>query len=445
MNIITLDILGLAFMFWGVVIILYVYYYIRRQRTNIQSIIFVDLFYSVIYGFAPGLICFYAYNHGSKGNAMSYIDFSKQGIKYIGLFLICSIVVFGGIQFGYKFKVKQKSSIKNYISPRGIRISAFLLAVIGWCSLLLWTRVYGGPIGILPYANALRAGRDIGIYNPLSFFMKLCPFMQLAAYMFFSQYLNQNKRSDLFFFLISGIGSFLYILANSSRMHFVLFFVILFLLYASHHTVTKKTYVWFAVVSILGVSIMHVGENLMSFFQTNTSVTSGITFNIVEILREEFFFPMASFQTALSSINNGKVGVRFFVDIVNALFSWLPSRVKPSGLKTLEYVNTVLHSGTTLYGGLPTDFVTTCIYELNIVGLLIQPIVFGYLVKLFEKRVHPNFEDDYYKVLYVLGTFYFVKAVGYGDFSNIMSNIFFLVWGHLFTKLVCILVKGRSI
>ena len=84
------------------------------------------------------------------------------------------------------------------------------------------------------------------------------------------------------------------------------------------------------------------------------------------------------------------------------------------------------------HGGLPTDFVTTCLYELNVFGLLVIPVLFGMLAKFFEAKIHPLVNFDLYKVVYYLGCFYFLKAVGYGDPANIMTNIFFLVWGYVF-------------
>lgn len=275
--------------------------------------------------------------------------------------------------------------------------------------------------------------------------MKLCPFLQLATYMFFSQFLTSKNKTDLLMTVFSGIGAFLYILANSSRMHFGLFFVILVLIYAGHHKMSKKMYFLCGVVGVLSLAVMHMGESIMGVLQNDTvNRSSEVSLNVIEIIRSEFFFPMSSFQTYMENIGTGKIGIRIVVDIENAFFSWLPSRFKPSNLVGLEATNTILHSGTTIYGGLPTDFITTCFYELGSVGLFIFPAIYGYLAKIFEKKIRPFFSNDYFKVIYVLGVFYFVKAIGYGDPANIMSNIFFLVWGHIFTTVIGRFTIGRK-
>lgn len=438
MNSLSLDLIGFLFGIWGIFIVLYTFFDLKKSKSKFQIIFFINMFYSIIYGFAPAVICLYVYNNGGNESPLNYIYFTPEGIYYIILFLFSSIIGFIGINFGYRIKCNTKVAKSKNITKKGIRIAAFFLMIIGWLSLLLWTKVYGGPIGILPYANALRAGRDIGIYNPWSFMMKLCPFLQFSTYMFFSYFLTKKNKIDLIMFLFSGVGAFLYILANSSRMHFALFFVMLILIYAGHHKLSMKMYIFLCIVGFLSLVVMHMGESMMRVLQNDTiNQSSEGTFNLAEILRNEFFFPMSSFQTYMNSANDGKIGIRILIDIQNAFFSWLPSRFKPSGLVGLEATNTILNRGTTLYGGLPTDFITTCFYELGLFGLFIFPVLFGYLAKIFERRLRMLFSDDYFKVIYVLGVFYFVKAIGYGDPANIMSNIFFLVWGHIFTRIIC--------
>lgn len=440
-----LDLIGYIFGIWGFFIILYTVIKSKKNRPKFQIIFFINVFYAIIYGFAPSAICLYVYNNGGNENPFNYISFTTEGIHNIILFLVASIVGFVGINFGYRIKTNTKVAKSIHVTKNGVRIAAFLLMLIGWGSLYLWTKVYGGPIGILPYANALRAGWDIGIYNPWSFMMKLCPFLQLATYMFFSQFLTSKNKTDLLMTVFSGIGAFLYILANSSRMHFGLFFVILVLIYAGHHKMSKKMYFLCGVVGVLSLAVMHMGESIMGVLQNDTvNRSSEVSLNVIEIIRSEFFFPMSSFQTYMENIGTGKIGIRIVVDIENAFFSWLPSRFKPSNLVGLEATNTILHSGTTIYGGLPTDFITTCFYELGSVGLFIFPAIYGYLAKIFEKKIRPFFSNDYFKVIYVLGVFYFVKAIGYGDPANIMSNIFFLVWGHIFTTVIGRFTIGRK-
>lgn len=410
---------------WGILIVIYSLLHLRINRWKFSVITIINLFYSIIYGFAPASMCSYAYGHMD----LNYcgIDFTNE--TSISLFFISSIVVFLFINIGYNVKFKVKL-VEDNLSTSKIRVSAVVLLLIGLMSLYLWTKAYGGPIGILPYANALRAGYDVGIYNPWSFMMKLCPFMQFAAYLFFSYYLTRRKKTDLLLFIISAVGSFLYILANSSRMHFALFFLILALIYQGHRKMSWKSIMLFGGLAVISVYIMHIAESIMNVLQSDADFDNESAFSIAEILREEFFFPLASFQTYLKA----SIPIRIFEDIANAIFAWLPTSFKPASLERLEVTNTIIASGSMDHGGLPTDLVTTCLYELSVLGLIILPLLFGMLAKLFENKIHPLVSSDFYKVIYYLGCFYFLKAVGYGDPANVMSNIFFLVWGYIFVK-----------
>lgn len=417
--------ISFIFSIWGIFIVVYSLLHLRVNRWRFSVISIINLFYSIIYGFAPASMCSYVYRH----NYVTYygIDFTNE--KSILLFFLSSVIVFLFINIGYNVKLKVKPVEDNLLISK-IRGSAFVLLLIGLMSLFLWTKAYGGPLGILPYANALRAGRDVGINNPWSFMMKLCPFMQFVAYLFFSYFLTTRKKIDLLLFIISAIGSFLYILANSSRMHFALFFLILALIYQGHRKMSWKSIMLFGGLAIASVYIMHIAESIMNVLQSNADFDNNSAFNISEILREEFFFPLMSFQTYLDA----SISLRIFEDIANSIFAWLPSSLKPVSLERLEVTNTILASGSMDHGGLPTDLVTTCLYELNVIGLLILPFLFGIGAKLFEKKIHPLVESDLYKVVYYLGCFYFMKAVAYADPANIMSNIFFLVWGYIFLK-----------
>lgn len=417
------DSFALLFNVWGVFIVIYSIMRLRNNRWQVSVITIINLFYSIIYGFAPASLCSYAYGNSQ----LHYCEINFDNEQSILLFLLSSIFVFFFINVGYSIKFKVKPINYNLSTVR-IRRSAFILMLVGIVSLYLWTKAYGGPVGILPYANALRAGRDVGINNPWSFMMKLCPFMQFAAYLFFSQYLTNRKKVDLLLFIISSVGTSFFILANSSRMHFALFFLILALIYQGHRKMSWQSYLTFGGLALASVYVMHIAESIMDVFQTNADFENQTAFSITEILREEFFFPLLSFQTYLDH----SVSFRFFEDIANSFFAWLPTSLKPLSLERLEVTNTILASGSMDHGGLPTDFVTTCLYELNIFGLLIIPIFLGMLARLFEKKIHPLVEFDLYKVVYYLGCFYFLKAVGYGDPANIMTNIFFLVWGYIF-------------
>lgn len=447
MNNFSLQILGIACGIFGVICILYEMYYIKLYKLNTISI--VRLFYSIIYGITPASIYIYVNNNMADGN-LRYINFDEVGIRYLWIGFILSILSYITINIGYKsnkyFRISYgiKSPIYSY---RGIYISGVILLAIGTISLFMWTKVYGGPLGILPYANALRAGWEVGIYNPFSFLMKLCPFALFASYIFWMLFLKEKKIKLFFMFSFSAIISFLYLLACSSRTMFALYFLVLIVLYERIKEIKtgKKTkYIKYFFVSLCALIVANIGESIMGFFQ-NTSVKDlNVSFNVFKILRDEFFFISENLQIVQEARSSGLVGYRLFEDMICGIFAWLPSRFLPNGLQKLETLNTILKMGTTIYGGLPTDFVTTSLYELGYFGIVVIPFVFGRIIKKFEIFIKRHKDETFYLIIQILGSFYIIKAVAYADFANIMSNIFYVVFGYLCVKVICMFTNSKN-
>ncbi|WAW14152.1 O-antigen polymerase [Peptostreptococcus equinus] len=444
----------LSFLYWstGIILIFYVVKSILLHK--IKTLYIVDLFYILVYYFVPASICSFIALGNNPTEDLAMIDFSRLGIEQIGIMYLFVTTGFILVNIGYNIKIIKKRN-KNVIlnqnkiltifaeNPNKIRYSSILLMLFGWISLILWTSAYGGPIGILPYANLLRSGYDIGIYNKFSFFMRLCPFVQFSMYLFFSLFLSKKRVFDLVCFIISSIGTLLYILANSSRMHAILVFVVLFFIYRSYKDIKKKDYLIMAIICLLSLIFMHSAEVIMSKFQIASKEKIELSFDIFSILRAEFGYVILSFQTAFSKVYlYGEVKPAFFMDIVSGIFAWLPARFKPNGIMSIEVLNTNLIYGSMIYGGVPADFVSKCIYDFNIFGIIILPVVYGMFIKAFDTAVRPLISCYYYKVIYILGSFYFMKAVAYGDFSNIMSNIVTLVLSHLFITKICLRIKS---
>lgn len=437
--------LGLVCYLFGIIIFTTEILYIKKKG-KILLVSYVRLFYSVIYGFAPGAIYTFVYENGAINFSLSYIDFTDKGIDQLWLGFLLSVVAlffFNLGHLGFSRKEKMATIInkpQNEITDKSLFISAIILSIIGFVSLMLWTKVYGGPIAILPYANDLRAGRDIGIYNPFSFFMKLCLFSLFSSYLFFILYLSKKRGIVLLFFIFSASTTFLYLLANSGRMMFVIFFVMLLFIYEEHkgQQRDKRNYKKYAVLAIVALVIISASEPIMGIIQNSTITTAEVKINVnfIEILRNEFFFPSSSIQVALGAHESGTVGFRLLTDIISGLFAWLPSRFRPESIVQLEVVNTILKSGTTAYGGLPADLISLSIYDLGYIGVAIIPFIFGLIINKMQLSFNKKPKSNYNSMMYLLTAFYMLKAVPYADPANIMSNIFYVVMGNFLVKTI---------
>lgn len=454
----SLFVLGVICYLFGIIIIISETLHIRKIRA-LYLISYVRLFYSVIYGLTPGAIYTYVYSNGSDATNMAYIDFTSAGVEQLWILFVLSVIAYLFLNLGYlkvkKSRISLASVERNHertITDRNLFISAILMLILGFVSLMLWTKAFGGPLGILPYANDLRSGRDTGIYNPFSFFMKLCQFTMFASYLFYILWLKQKRLSTLFLFVASVIPSFLYIFANSGRMLLAIYSVTFIVLYEGHKRINtlatkrKSNYIKYGVLAFVALVIMSAGEPIIAMFQYGEIRAFNMQLNPLQILRDEFFFPSVSGQTAIIAHKEGTVSYRFFIDIISGVLAWFPSRLRPDGIERLEVVNTLLHSGTMLYGGLPTDLISVCIYDLGYVGVAIIPFILGVTIRTIQARFDRKVRTDYVNLLFFLTGFYLLKAVAYADFANIMSNIFYVVMGYLLIKFIgrIMLSRGRT-
>jgi oligosaccharide repeat unit polymerase len=431
MGIRSLFILSIFCYVFGISLILFELYRITKN-TQIKLISVVNLFYSIVYGIAPGSVYIHMYHYGEWGSPLAYIDFSELGIQQLWIAFALSVLGLFFLNLGTLkiIKTKKNDEIKQITIPRrSLYLAAVFLLVVSTVSLYLWTRVYGGPIGILKYANDLRAGRDIGISNSFSFMMKLCQFAIFSSYIFYILYLENRKTKYFIMFIISVVVTMLYLLANSSRMMFVVFFVMIFLISMENKNFNnqKQKIGIYILVAIIALVIISASEPIMSNLQVRNNEEIKLEINILKVLREEFFFPSSSIQVALNSHRAGNLEKRLLIDAVSGLYAWLPSRFRPEGFMQLEILNTLLKSGTTIYGGLPPDLISLCIYDLGYFGIIIIPFIFGNIIKWFQNKNDSRIHTSYNTLIYYLTAFYMLKAVAYADPANVMSNIFYVV------------------
>lgn len=430
--------LTILFLLFTIILLLYTFL-ISKKNKKIDLLTFINLFFILIYFIVPLIIIFY-HEKLSSTSPVQNIDFTNpffQDTLFNSLFY--SVVSFISINFGMNIKVKFKKQ-NFYFSENTIVVSAWILTLLGLISLLIWSSAYGGPFSALKYANSIRAGRDIGINNRYSFFMKMIPFGQIGFYFFFSLLFTRKTFSNLLGFLISAIVTILYILANSSRMHMVLLFVILFLIYKLNTKIKKRDYIFFGIGSISALLIMSSAESILNVLQgTNASIQ--IKFNIFKVLAEEFFFPLTSLQVYLKN----SPPIRLHFDLVSAILAWFPSSFRPDSLIKLEVFNTLLWKKTLLFGGLPTDIVTTSLYELHFLGPIVLPFMYGIIARNFNDRYSniKEYHSSYQIVVKLLGSFYILKAIPYNSYDNIMTNIFNLVFSILTIKLISFFERNQ--
>lgn len=146
----------------------------------------------------------------------------------------------------------------------------------------------------------------------------------------------------------------------------------------SHRTLIK-----FGIVFIIAISILFNTEAILSVIK-NEAYESSCKLNIVETISKEFLFIAFGTQNAMieDSIGNWMI----VNDIINDVFAWLPTSLKPIILEDVwDYNTLILNIGD--YGQSPTFIFAQSIYDLSILEMIIILVMYGMLIKKFEKTL----------------------------------------------------------
>ena len=157
----------------------------------------------------------------------------------------------------------------------------------------------------------------------------------------------------------------------------------------------------------------------------NESYESSSNSGIVETLSKEFSFIVSGTQNAM--IENSTMSGNFMIinDVVNGVFAWLPTSLKPIILEDVwDYNTRILNTGG--YGQSPTSIVAQSIYDLSFLGIIIIPVIYGMLIRKFEKALEKRKGNFFYDTVYVVLGYYLCKGIPYFSFYNIMINTFFI-------------------
>ena len=119
-------------------------------------------------------------------------------------------------------------------------------------------------------------------------------------------------------------------------------------------------------------------------------------------------------------------------DLLNGLFAWLPTSLKPVALADVwDYNTQLINDGG--YGQSPACLAAQSFYDLGLIGLLVVPFTYTYIVGKVENLLDNDYSTSGL-VFYVTLGFYFAKGMAYFSFYNIMMNIFFVVVGLIAYK-----------
>lgn len=424
----------------------------RKKRMELIDwfLLSMSTFNGVVFGFvmwsthAGRNLYIYSDSIMNIDSAMSLIYFILSII-----FLVC--VVFGWylvrnrnkfLGSKYKIKLSRKCS-EQFILQRMISIG-WVMLFIAIVSYWLYTRAYGGFIGLLNFSRAIRSG-VFENENKFSFLQRFGGFSFFSSYIFYALLIDKEnkikKKKKIFFGFFFSLSFSLYVLYSwVGRVSLALYlatFALGYILYSYNSIGNFVRKVFFLSISIFFLLI----------FTDGILGRSGANIGIIELFSKELSFPLSTFYHVLDLSE-----YRWFKDIIVAPLYLLPSRIW-SGLFNIETAssfNTFLiagaHKGENgVFGEIPVDMISFSFMQGNIIGIIIIGLIWGTTLHIVEclinkipiKSVRSIINAN---LIFNLG----IMSALYGDPQHILVGSFNMIIGFIMIWLFLKVGVGKN-
>lgn len=424
----------------GIIYLAFLLTHLIRER-KLSAIFIVRTVYLIIYSVVPLIVFIHIKNNGIDYYTRS-LELSQEGINQN--LMVCGLALAGYLllEYGYSLRVKFKiSNIKHrerFYTDKGLWIASWIMTIISIFSFLIWTAPFGGPFAMIEYGTLIRSGYEIqGIQNTFGFMKQFVPLAQFSSIISLGLFREQKKFTYFVHFALAFLISLLYLIANDGRAPFMMYFASLIILWVIARKPeageAKIKIVPLIVLGLLGIFFVENIDSVLNILRGSSFHRTEEAKNIFTgFLYTEFSWTVRNAQCVRIARQNG-VGYRLILDLASAVFALLPSRFTPLNLVRLEKINNIYwFNGIIGYGGKPTDIVVTGLYQLGIVGAVILPGIYGFIIrKVDDYFQNENLHSVYYKILFVQLIYQFAKTVSYADFALVALNLFYIVIGHL--------------
>lgn len=410
---------------------------IKLHKITMGTLCF--LFYAILCCIVPGLTIW-------KGDVSRCKDYSTY---YAFISYLATLLTLIASYWGYN---KSSKSMKSNIvlerftdskvpGNKNLLFASLIFLAVSFISLFYWSSGYGGIINVMLVGDQIRSS-FLSSTNSLMFLKHLIPLSIISSLMMFTDiFINKDKKGKfikLLVMVVSIVVSFIYIMANDGRMlagTFLLYFIMIVLKY--QYEVKGNSVKRIATYSIVIISAIFfvIIQSEAWFAEIRHANVAESEHDVLGIVLREFNFIYISLNTALYTVNNGMSDYVILNDLLNGLFAWLPTSLKPVALADVWDYNTLLINDGG-YGQSPACLAAQSFYDLGLIGLLVVPFTYTYIVGKVENMLDNDYSTSGL-VFYVTLGFYFAKGMAYFSFYNIMMNIFFVVVGFIaYRKLI---------
>ena len=353
---------------------------------------------------------------------------------------LCALMLLAGLWFGWllagrlrMFGAQTATAASGHTRAR-LPKAMWLLLIIAIVMQWLYTRAYGGFLGLLEYSASIRSA-IFTVENPLSF---LKPFGGLALFSSFGFFgLLLSRRFSLFVTLglvLSFLFSLYILYSLRGRLAFLVYlatFVLGTLLFRRPRPLRLLVGGGLLMLAVV------VGAYYVSLWLNLKAADS-----LPEFLVRELSFPFGSF---FAQLGTGANLFRGFTDFLFAPFFLLPSSWWSTWIEEVSQVNTALIMGAPkgehgVTSGIPVDLLTLGLMQAHVFGIPIVGAMFGVLLRVVQRLIDRMPDPGVGAVfgayaalkLAVLGVFYAQPAlVVSGNFDFLVSASIIAVFLHM--------------
>lgn len=329
--------------------------------------------------------------------------------------------------------IKNVIDIKRYINKlKVIAWFMFLLAVISYG---LYTRAYGGFLGLFQYSIAIRSG-TMKINNPFSFLQKFGSLAYISSFIFYGILIDKSitrdlKKHSVLGFIVSFIFSIYVLISLAGRVSMLIYLAtfILALILSKHKNILKL------VINL----ILFVIVSIFMLFSINILLKrTGVNIGLIELFTRELSFPFATFIVQFSQPK-----YRLFKDIVVAPLFLLPQRIWSEllNIEVASSYNTYMFYGARkgeagVSGSVPVDLLTFSNMQASIFGVLIVGLLWGGLLYYLESLCKKFPTLGIRQTIYAYTTLNVaILTVLYGDPQHIIIRNFALIVSIILIRL----------
>ncbi len=393
---------------------------------------FFSLMYAVTYGLMPCVILL-SYYYGGL-NITEHDDykvhFEGQRIDSFYVWIFLSFIAYFVCALAYGITKGSSKQVLRVDHKGRVEAVAILFLLIGSVCMYLWSMAYDGIFNLIIVSSLVRSGLS-DVTNSYAFFKHPVALVNLSTYLFLSLWkLHYKKVLNTVLFFISFFLSILYLLANDGRMAFAVFFLILILLATNSFEMKgfdKKKLKYVGILFLMIFGFILVLDTITTYIKSGEVINSdsgGKSF--LEVLGVEFGYIYSSGQHAVNKALNGNCPYLLLEDIRQGLYAWLPTSYKPDDIVNVWNYNTLQFASANSRGQTPTDFITTMVYDLGLIGPVILPLFWGWLIKKIDLW-HKRHADLFSIVIYAAMSMLAIRLVNYNLLYDMALGSFYII------------------